>query len=143
MLYLYFPDIKRWTKQSKRNSKQVNNFTVLLSSSEAPPVPGPRPREPPHPHPCRIPPEINLKSSQSFLPFPMHGSVNVIDQKSIHELSAHLVFKVTILLPEIIDVRGVAAILPSHEGDILAGLLQDLRPAALVTLPFNYVITRT
>ena len=54
-------------------------------------------------------------------------------------LSAHLVFKVTVLFPEIIDVRGVATILPPHEGDILAGLFKDLGSAALVTLTMESI----
>ena len=50
-----------------------------------------------------------------------------------------LVFKVTVLFPEIIDVRGVATILPPHEGDILAGLFKDLGSAALVTLTMESI----
>ena len=44
------------------------------------------------------------------------------------------------MLPEILDVRGVATILPPHEGNVIAGLLEDLGPTALVTLAFNLLI---
>ena len=53
--------------------------------------------------------------------------------------STHLIFKMTILFPEILYVRGVTTILPPHEGDVFAGLLQDLGPAALVTLTFDFI----
>ena len=46
----------------------------------------------------------------------------------------------TILLPEIVYVRGVATILPPHEGNVLAGLLEDLGPTALVTLACDLLI---
>ena len=45
-----------------------------------------------------------------------------------------LVLQVSILPPEVLNVVGVAPILTSHEGDILAGLLQNLSSAALVSL---------
>ena len=45
-----------------------------------------------------------------------------------------LVLQVCVLSPEILDVVGVTPVLPSHEGDVLAGLLQDLGTAALVSL---------
>lgn len=53
--------------------------------------------------------------------------------------STHLIFKMTVLFPEILYVRGVTTILPPHEGDVFAGLLQDLGPAALVTLTFDLI----
>ena len=45
-----------------------------------------------------------------------------------------LVLQVSVLSPEILDVVGVTPVLPSHEGDVLAGLLQNLGSAALVSL---------
>ena len=45
-----------------------------------------------------------------------------------------LVLQVSILTSEILDVVGVTPILPSHEGDVLTGFLQNLRSAALVSL---------
>ena len=45
-----------------------------------------------------------------------------------------LVLQVCVLSPEILDVVGVTPVLPPHEGDVLAGLLQDLGTAALVSL---------
>ena len=45
-----------------------------------------------------------------------------------------LVLQVSILTPEILDVVGVTPVLPSHEGDVLTGLLQDLCSAALISL---------
>ena len=45
-----------------------------------------------------------------------------------------LVLQVSILTSEILDVVGVTSILPSHEGDVLTGFLQNLRSAALVSL---------
>ena len=45
-----------------------------------------------------------------------------------------LVLQVSVLPSEILDVVSVTPILPSHEGDILTGLLQDLGSAALVSL---------
>ena len=45
-----------------------------------------------------------------------------------------LILQVSVLPPEILDVVGVTPVLPSHEGDILAGLLQNLGSAALVAL---------
>ena len=45
-----------------------------------------------------------------------------------------LVLQVSILTSEILDVVGVTSILPSHEGDVFTGLLQNLCSAALVSL---------
>ena len=52
----------------------MEKFKVSLFSSEAPLGPGPRPRGRPHPRPSRIQSEINLRSSQSSLLSPAHGS---------------------------------------------------------------------
>ena len=51
-----------------------------------------------------------------------------------------LVLQVSILTPEILDVVGVTPVLPSHEGDVLTGLLQDLCSAALISLHKPFVV---
>ena len=77
-----------------------------------------------------------------LLLFPVEVRSVVLREASRGEVSStlgflhgsDLVLQVSVLPPEILDVVGVAPILPSHEGDILAGLLQDLGAAALVSL---------
>ena len=46
----------------------------------------------------------------------------------------HLIFQVLVLSLEILDVGGVAGVLPPHKGDVLARLLQYLGPGWLVAL---------